>query len=123
MYIDYEALSIGATTSTDVVTSYTSKSFQGLLHCIQYVASTSTPWSTANNIAITGERTGLTFLNVPGTTGSTRWFPRGVVVTTTGGSTSGDSPLIPVFDERFLVTLTSGSTSGGTTGTLRFFVI
>ena len=121
-YMDYEQLVVTATTS-GVATANTVKSWRGKLYGVQFVASTSAPYSTQMNVVLSGERNGSTFLDLDNASAGLR-LPRQFTVTSTG-STGLGTPVpqpFPLFEERISFTITSGSTSGTKTGTWRLYV-
>ena len=125
-HIEYEALTVTITTGTvgglaGSGTGNSAKTYNGLLHAIQYVVGGSS-WAEDTVLAITAEKTAMSLLSLT-CTGAQTWFPRRTLVNAAGASlSSAISEPFPLADERIVVTVTSGSSGGTRTGTFRFWV-
>lgn len=125
-YIAYEALAVTATSSGSIATN-SAKTYNGFVHCVRYLPTTSstalTP-STGGSIDITAAVSGLAVLSLDDTSTAKAgtYYPRNATVTSTGATSTGNA-LIPLYNERFVVTMTSGSTKADTaTALLHFYV-
>lgn len=119
-HIEYESLIVAVTTSTSA-TSQTAGTYTGFVHAIDYAPSTSTPYSTDANFAITSEKGGLNILTIDNPTSTATYYPRAATATSTGATSTG-SALVPLHNERLVVTISNGSSSGARSGTFEFFI-
>lgn len=123
-HFEYEAITLAATTSSGA-TGTSTKTYNGYLHAVQYVPSTSVPLSTGGNLAVTATRTGASLFVIEnlGSTASGLYFPRmGTVLSSDANTASTGVGVLPLFDETVTWTISSGSTGGAKAGIVRLYV-
>lgn len=127
MIVDYELMTLSATTSSGASATSTG-TYNGFLHAVRYTIATNSTdrLSTGGRLTLTGDRTGfaLFILEDLGSTADGLYFPRMVTVLSTDAVTaSTGSAMPPVFNERLTASISSGSTGGTKTGTLGLYFV
>ncbi len=134
-YINRVRIPLAVTTSGGASqTFYSSRlAFGGLIEALQYTPATASGISTAANITLTAEQSGLTIWTATATGAVTR-YPRAAAQDVSGGQlgyTSAATPppipvRIPVGQEALKVVVSSGGTgsggAGGVKGTLDIYL-
>lgn len=121
-FVDSEAVLV-TTNSSGESTAMSSGTYNGLLQAIHYTrSSTASAMSTSASVAITGETSGITYLqSALSSTTDVTFMPRGRTHFATSTAESGGENQLPVCRERFKIVVSSGGNAK--TGTFRFAVI
>lgn len=113
---------VSLVTGSDSAASGYSESLNGLLHSIHYQRPASSQLSTTAVLAVTGERSGLTYLSHALTsTVDLTFMPRGPIHNSSAGSTNAGGDRLPVSNERLLFSVTAGGATKS--GTFRVTVV
>lgn len=120
MYLTKEALVV-TTSSSGYVSTATSNIFNGFVQSIVYAPSTSVPYSTGSNVAISAGVSAAAIISLDNASSGT-YYPRLPTHTATGAASTGHA-LISLVNEGIAVIVTSGSTDGvAKVGTFTFYV-
>lgn len=116
-----ESVATVTTNASSAGEGYTG-SLNGLLHSIHYTkASTASALSTTAVLAVTGETSGVRYLDHALTSSSDLTFmPRGPVHNSSAGSTNAGGDKLPICNERVKVSISAGGATK--TGTFRVTV-
>jgi hypothetical protein len=121
-FVQSEAVLV-TTNSSGESTSFSTGTYNGLLQAIHYQrSSTASAMSTAASLTVTGEASGITYLqSALSSTIDQTFMPRGRTHYATSTAESGGENQLPVCMERFKFVVSSGGNAK--TGTFRPVVI